>query len=156
MIELEIPGRGNYKIKYLVSDVNGTLALDGVLLPQVAARLQGLRDRVEIFLVTANTHANQTHINSQLGLQATILQKGNEAEQKKDFVNSLGAESVIAVGQGANDSLMLAAAAIGIAVLSCEGLSRETFQSADLVMPDIYSALDVINKPLRLVATLRR
>ena len=32
MIELNIPGRGLIQLKHLVSDVNGTLALDGQLL----------------------------------------------------------------------------------------------------------------------------
>ncbi len=156
MIELDIPGKGNYKIKYLVCDVNGTLALDGVLLPNVGMNLQRLSDRLEIYMVTANTYGKQSFIDGQVGISAKIIQKGNEAEQKKEFVRQLGAESVIAVGQGANDAMMLQEAAIGIAIVSQEGLSVEALNCADLILPDIDSALTLLVNPLRLVATLRK
>jgi soluble P-type ATPase len=51
---------------------------------------------------------------------------------------------------------MLAAAAIGVAVMSKEGLAVETMQAADLLMPDITSTLELLEKPLRMVASLRR
>ena len=54
---------------------------------------------------------------------AIRIKKGNEAQQKMDYVTHLGAENVIALGQGANDAKMLKEAAIGIAVMSLEGLA---------------------------------
>ena len=50
---------------------------------------------------------------------------------------------------------MLSSAALGIEVLSREGLAVQTLQAADLVAPDILSALELLEKPLRIVATLR-
>jgi soluble P-type ATPase len=47
-------------------------------------------------------------------------------------------------------------APIGIAVLSQEGLSRAALQAADLLVPDIMSALELLERPLRMVASLRR
>ena len=92
----------------------------------------------------------------QLGLRAVRLQPGGEAEQKADYVRTLGAEHVIAIGQGANDAAMLKTAAIGIAVLGDEGLAVEALVSADLVAASIYDALNLLEFPTRLVATLRR
>ena len=60
------------------------------------------------------------------------------------------------MGQGANDAGMLSAAAIGIATLSPEGLAVETLQAADLVVGDILAAFELLEKPMRLVATLRK
>jgi len=71
-------------------------------------------------------------------------------------VNDLGVENVIAIGQGANDAAMLKAAAIGVGLLSAEGIAVETLLSADIIVPDIYAALNLIEKPLRIVATLRK
>lgn len=156
MIELFVPGRGPIKLNHLVCDVNGTLAFDGKLVDGVLRSLRVLRDRLEIHLVTANTHGTQSQIDFQLDLQAHILEPGNEAEQKAAFVESLGADQVVAVGQGANDALMLRDAAIGICILSREGASLETLLAADVVVPDILSALEMLEKPLRLVATLRK
>lgn len=156
MIELSVPGRGTIKLSHLVCDVNGTLALDGKLVDGVIRNLRVLRDRFEIHLLTANTHGTQSQIDFQLELQAHILQPGNEAEQKAAFVESLGASQVVAVGQGANDALMLRAAAIGICILSREGASTDTLLAADVVVPDILSAFELLEKPLRLIATLRK
>ncbi len=80
---------------------------------------------------------------------------GNEAQQKADYVNRLGAAGVAAIGQGANDALMLQAAGLGICVASREGVAVSALLAADILAPDIYSALELLEKPLRIVATLR-
>lgn len=156
MIELMIPGKGNIELEYLVSDVNGTLAIDGMLINGVSSAIKNLRDRLEVHLLTADTHGRQALIDSQLNLSAVRIQPGNEAEQKAEFVERLGAEHVIAFGQGANDALMLKKAAIGVCILSAEGAAAETLLAADIIAPDILTALELLEKPLRLVATLRK
>lgn len=156
MIELTIPGRGTLRLEHLVSDVNGTLAVDGQLLDGVAKRIGSLRDRLQIHLLTADTHGGQAVIDQQLNLTAQRMKPGDEAAQKAGYVRGLGAESVVAIGQGANDAEMLEAAALGICVSSAEGIAVETLLAADLLMPDIQSALDLFDKPLRLIASLRR
>ena len=75
--------------------------------------------------------------------------------QAPRLVERLGAERVVAVGNGANDAGMLQAAALGIAVLGPEGLAGEAWQAADVVA-GIHQALDLLLHPRRLVATLRR
>jgi P-type E1-E2 ATPase len=156
MIELDIPGRGVLQLSHLVLDVNGTIALDGQLLDGMKKRLSTLRDRLEIHLLTADTHGRQAEIDRQLGLQAVRIAPGDESAQKADYVRRLGAEGVAAVGQGANDAGMLAAAGLGICVLSAEGAAAEALLAADLVAPDIFAALDLFDKPLRIVASLRK
>jgi len=156
VIEINIPGRGLIQLRYLVSDVNGTLALDGQLLDGVPKNLLALSDRLKLHLLTADTHGRQAQIDEQLGLQAMRIPQGGEAEAKAAYVHELGAESVIALGQGANDSGMLRAAAIGIAVASVEGLAIESLTSADVVVPNINTAFELLEHPKRLVATLRR
>lgn len=156
MIELNIPGRGALQLEHLVCDVNGTLAVDGRLLDGMVRQLTGLRDRLTLHLVTADTLGKQVVIDRQLNLQSVRVLPGDEQSQKSEFVRSLGQERVIAIGQGANDAAMLQAAALGIAVLSQEGLAIETLLAADILVPDIYAALELIEKPLRIVASLRK
>ena len=156
MIELKIPGRGELRLQHLVSDVNGTLAVDGVLIDGLSKRIAQLRDRLSVHLLTADTHGRQAVIDEQLNLSAVRVQPGNEAAQKADYVRNLGAESVIAIGQGANDSEMLKAAGLGICVMSSEGVAVETLLAADLVVPDILTALDLLDNPVRILATLRK
>jgi P-type E1-E2 ATPase len=156
MIELNIPGHGIIKLDYLVCDVNGTLALDGTLLDGVARALHQLQDRLKVHLVTADTHGRQNQIDQILSLQSTRLTSGDEAAQKAAFVRNLGAVRVAAIGQGLNDCQMLKTAAIGIAVLSKEGLAVQTFQAADLVVADILTAFELFERPMRIVASLRK
>jgi len=156
MIELNIPGRDAIIIQHLVCDVNGTLAIDGVLQPGVVERFKQLGDRLSIHLLTADTHGRQPELDSQLGLRAQRVTPGSEVEQKAAYVRQLGAHQVIAIGQGANDAGMLKEAALGICVLSMEGLAIETLQAADLLLPDILSALDLLDHPARIIASLRR
>ncbi len=156
MIELNIPGRGLIQLKHLVSDVNGTLALDGQLLDGVSKALLALSDLLQLHLLTADTHGRQAQIDERLGLQAVRITPGGEAEAKAAYVHELGAENVVALGQGANDAGMLHEAAIGIAVASIEGLAIESLTSADVVVPDIIAAFELLEHPTRLVATLRR
>jgi len=156
MIELTIPGREPLRIQHLVTDVNGTLAVDGVLIDGLTKRINALRDRLEIHMLTADTHGRQTSIDEQLNLKATCVQPGGEAGAKAEFVRSLDAATVVAIGQGANDAGMLKAAALGICVMSQEGVAVETLVSADLLVPDIFSALDLLDKPLRIVASMRK
>jgi P-type E1-E2 ATPase len=156
VIELNIPGRDLIQLNHLVSDVNGTLALDGQLLDGAPEALLALGDRLQLHLLTADTHGRQAQIDERLGFQAVRIPPGGEAKAKAAYVHELGAESVVALGQGANDAAMLREAAIGIAVASVEGLAIESLNSADVVVPDIIAAFELLEHPTRLVATLRR
>ena len=156
MIELNVPGKGVLLLDHLVSDVNGTLAVDGQLIDGVARALGALHDRLSLHLLTADTFGRQAEIDRALGLQAVHIPPGDEAEAKAAYVRSLGSEHVISIGQGANDAGMLREAGLGICVLSPEGLAVEALTAADIIAPNILEALALLEHPLRLVACLRR
>jgi P-type E1-E2 ATPase len=156
MIELDVPGRGLIRLEHLVSDVNGTLAVDGRLIEGVVSRFRGLADRLELHLLTADTHGRQESIDQLLGLTAVRVPDESGGQAKSEYVEQLDPEGVVALGQGANDALMLEAAAIGIAVMSPEGMSAQALTAADVIVPDILSALALLERPMRLVATLRQ
>jgi P-type E1-E2 ATPase len=156
MIELNIPGKGVLRLEHLVCDVNGTLAIDGSLIDGVKRALATLKDRLHINLITADTYSQQYLIDQALGLQAVRLKPGSEIDQKAEFVRQLGKECVVAIGQGANDSGMLNEAALGICILSPEGLAVSSLMAADILVPDLMTAFDLLKKPLRIIATLRK
>ena len=156
MIELAIPGRETFRLEHLVLDVNGTLALDGILLPGVTERLATLRQALALHLLTADTHGAQQRINQALRLEGRRLDPAAAgAEQKAAYVRTLGADRVVAIGNGVNDVGMLRDAALGIAVLGPEGMALVALQAADVVTRSIADALDLLSNPKRLVATLR-
>ena len=152
MIDFPVPGRGRFRLEHLVLDLNGTLALDGELVAGVPERLRTLQDRLSVHLLTADTFGRLAQIEPVLGFPATRISTSNE---KTMYVRALDPQSVVAVGNGANDAGMLSEACLGIVVLGPEGLALHAMEAADVVVPDINSALDLLLNPKRLVATLR-
>jgi P-type E1-E2 ATPase len=157
MIELAVPGFGALRLTHLLLDVNGTVAFDGEPLPGVAERIVALRSSLDVRVLSADTFGRLDALAASLKVPATRLRAGEpETAQKAAIARGLGAEHVVAIGNGANDAEMLATAAVGIAVLGPEGLATPALVAADLVVPSIEAALDLLLKPRRLVATLRR
>jgi soluble P-type ATPase len=61
----------------------------------------------------------------------------------------------VAIGNGRNDRLMLAAAVLGIGVVGGEGLAGEALRASGIVVRHIADALELLPEPRRLIATLR-
>ncbi|HEY3108335.1 MAG TPA: ATPase P [Chloroflexota bacterium] len=157
MIELEIPGWRRLRLEHLLLDVNGTIARDGELLAGVADRVAALRQLLAVRVLSADTFGRLDEQARALRIPALRLRAGEpEGGQKAAVVRGLGPAGVVAIGNGANDAEMLAAAAVGIAVLGPEGLASRALASADVVVSSIEDGLDLLLRPRRLVATLRR
>jgi P-type E1-E2 ATPase len=157
MIEIAVPGRGTHRLNHVVFDANGTLSLDGRLLPGVAERITQLRQVLAVHLLSADTHGKLDEVAAELGIVGTRLHPGDsEVEQKAAYVRALGADSVVAIGNGANDVGMLREAGLGIVVLGSEGTAVEALQAAGVAASTIEVAIDLLLHPKRLVATLRR
>lgn len=155
MIKIYILGWGQVTLKHLVSDINGTLSIDGTLNEDAVKAFLQLKNRLELHLVTGNIHGNIEYINRKLNINAYCIPKGQEKEAKAAYVRKLGGEYVVAIGQGENDAYMLKQAKIGICILSPEGSSVRAMLSADVLASDVLSALDLLENPSRLEATLR-
>lgn len=155
MIAIDIPDFGRLSLAHIVLDYNGTLAVDGVPVDGVKAALEALSRDLDVHVLTADTFGR---VNQEMGggfCTVTVLGKDAQDRAKADYVRQLGAGGVVALGNGRNDRLMLAAAALGIAVILEEGASALTLQAADVVCKDILAALSLLKHPQRLVATLR-
>lgn len=155
MEEITIPGYKTLQLSQLVLDFNGTLACDGRLLEGVAERLNVLAPEMKIHVVTADTFGTVRQQLAEIPCDVVVLPVENQDIAKRNFVGQLDADATVAVGNGRNDRLMLKAAALGIAVVQEEGAAAETVIAADIVCPDILSALDLLDHPKRLIATLR-
>jgi len=155
MLILEIPGREPCAIEHLVLDYNGTLALDGWLLPGVAQSLQNLSDQLAIHVLTADTFGFCASELRGLPLTLSVIPSAQQDEHKKTYVEVLGAHSCVCIGNGRNDCSMLECAAVGIAVVQQECAAAATLRCADIIAPDILSALGLLQNPRRLAATLR-
>lgn len=155
MIEIKIPGYKTLRLKHLVLDHNGTLAVDGVLVAGVKEGLDRLSAHMEIHVLTADTFGKAESELKGVPCKLSILPIDNQDIGKLEYVKKLGADHTVCIGNGRNDRLMLKAAGLGISVILAEGAAAETLTSADVVCKDILSALELLSNPLRLTATLR-
>ncbi len=144
--------RGTLELLHAVFDINGTLAVDGLPIPGTVDYLKQLSLSLSIYLLTAGTHGNLDMLRNVFSFPLRQIQTG---EDKVRFVQELGASGVVAFGNGANDAAMLEAAALGIAVLSEEGVAIQTLQAADVLAHGPLNAIDLLLQPKRLIATLR-
>ena len=151
-INLELRGGESKSFTDLVLDYTGTLSLDGTLLPGVAQRLERLAKNVRITVLTADTFGKAKGQLAGLPVDVHIVSTGQD---KAQMVKNLGAERVIAIGNGRNDMPMMAIAGLKIAVIGPEGASAELLLVADVVVSNILDAMDLLTNPLRLKATLR-
>lgn len=156
MIEIDVPGYKALQLQHLVLDVNGTIAKDGQLIEGTKELLAELGAQLQVHMITADTHGRQEAVNRHLNLIAVRIPVQKQAEAKLNYIETLGAGTVAAIGNGANDAAMLEHAALGIAVLGPEGAAGITLQKAQVVVCDIRSALELLLYPKRLIATLRR
>jgi len=152
MLVFTLPDGEEYRLLHLCLDLNGTLALDGVLRDGVAEQVVRLAQKLTVHLLTAGTHGGVAAVESAIKVRAVPIARGAE---KALYVERLGGAQVVAIGNGRNDAEMLRAARLGIAVLGPEGLALAALRAADIVAPDPLSALSLLEHPKRLVATLR-
>ena len=155
MIEINIPGDRVLQLKHIVLDYNGTIARDGNLIPGVKQNLIALADKLHIHILTADTFGNVRRGLKGIKCHLSIIAPEAQDIGKLDYVKKLGAENTVCVGNGRNDQLMLKEAALGIGVILKEGAAAATLSAADVVCTNIVSALELLDNPLRLIATLR-
>jgi soluble P-type ATPase len=156
MIKINIPGtEENLEISHLVLDFNGTLALDGKIKPGVGELLTELSRQLQVHIVTAGTFGGMENEIQNIPCILKILAGNGQTEQKARYVEELGAEYTVCIGNGRNDRAMLACAALGILVVQEEGAAAASLLEADILCRDIAEALQLLLHPLRLTATLR-
>ena len=155
MITVDVPGFRELRLEHLVLDYNGTIAEDGRLLLGVAESIIALAKTIRIHIVTADTFGLAAEHLAGLPVELTIISGVAQADRKLEFVKSLNADLVVAIGNGRNDRQMLEAAAVGIALIQREGGAVEAIKSADVIATDIRDALGLLQQPKRLIATLR-
>lgn len=154
-MQVYIPGQGDIEINYLVLDFNGTIALDGLLLPNVRERLTELAKWVKIYVLTADSNGSATRECKGLPVDLHVIGKDDQREQKRSFVQEIGL-GVAVLGNGVNDELMFRQANLSIAVIGKEGCATVTIMASHIVVNEVIDGLDLLLKHHRLIPTLRK
>jgi soluble P-type ATPase len=155
MLEINVPGFGMVRLEYLITDFSGTLSVDGKLLPGVREQLNALAQLLTVHIVTADTFGTVQREVKGIQGELKLLSLDDQDIQKEEYVKKLGADHVVAVGNGNNDRRMLRAARLGIAVIEGEGASSQAVMAATIVVRNIADAFNLLLNPTRCKATLR-
>ncbi len=155
MITIDIPGWGNMKIENIVLDLNGTIATDGEIPPEVKEKIKLLSEKVKIYILTADTQGTDSDEIKDMNVGMVKMPEERSKKGKFEFLKTLDVKRTVAIGNGNNDQLILKEAALGIGVLGEEGLSASAMKNSDIIVKNISDALDLFLKPKRLIATLR-
>ena len=154
MLTIQIPGREAFPISHLVLDYNGTIALDGEIIPGLQERLEKLCKDLEICVITADTHGTAAKKCAGLPLQVLTFPTTEVGKIKAAEVCRMEG-GVVTIGNGFNDIQMSDAADLSICVIGREGCCGALLAHTDVVVTSIEDALDLLLKSGRLRATLR-
>lgn len=136
-------------------DLNGTVAVDGIIPPEVSERIALLSKKVRIVMASVDTRNNAAALAADLGIDFRLVVYSDEREGKAAILRSHGAGGTAAMGNGFNDSFMLKEAALGICVLGTEGASPASLMASQIVVPSARDGFDLLLCPERLSAGLR-
>ncbi len=146
----------------ILLDLNGTIATDGKIKEGIKERLSMLKEKAEIYILSADTFGTLDDIANDLNVKGMRVDKeryGSEKIAKLKILENLKKENpnkkIIAIGNGNNDELLLKNADLGICVIGDEGAWTKTLLSSDIVVKDIIDALDLLLKENRMKATIR-
>lgn len=155
MLTIKVPGYKQFNLEHLVLDYNGTLACDGKPKDGLRQRMDILSESLKIHVLTADTFGSVNRELSGYPCEIFVLPKDDQGSGKFEYIQKLGLNSTVCIGNGRNDHLMIKWADLGIAVCQEEGIATQTLFCSDIVCPDILTALDLLIHPLRLVSALR-
>ena len=155
MIQIDIPEFGILTLAHFVTDYSGTLSEDGRVLPEVREKLNALAGELKVHVLTSDTFGMAKKELEGVNCTLHVLEGEGHTLQKERYVLSLGADSVVALGNGNNDAKMLRAAKVGIVVCLKEGCSVEALKAAKILVRSPIDAIDLLLNPKRLTATLR-
>lgn len=153
---IEIPNFKTLDIQHIICDYNGTIAKDGMVLPEIKALFERLSKVYILHVITADTFGS---VHTQLegyDVNIKVLSTDYHTEEKAAYITQLGKDTCVAIGNGNNDAAMLSLASIGIAVMGDEGCAKDALMGSDVICKNIDEAFSLIIQSKRLIATLRR
>jgi soluble P-type ATPase len=155
MITVNIPGYAELTISDVIFDYNGTLAVDGILIPGVDKLLTALAQKIKIHVVTGDSLGTAKKELSGIPCEVYIVPPLKQGLAKQHYLRQLNAKNTVAIGNGRNDQQVMRESAIGILILGTEGAAVESLKEADIFVASIFDAINLLEHPGRLLSTLR-
>lgn len=154
-MKIDIPSKESFELKNIVFDYNGTIAIDGKLIKGVSESIDELANYFDFYVITADTYGSVQNELKNTNCKVITITKENQDKQKLEFIKSLDSKTVLSVGNGRNDMLMLKESVLGIAILQDEGLCTQTLLNSDILVKSIFDVFSLLKDKNRLIATMR-
>lgn len=152
---INIPYYKELQLSHIVLDYNGTIAKDGVLKDEVKILLPLLCNTYTVHVITADTFGSVKAQMQDFDVTVKILQTDNHTAENAAYIDSLGKDNCVALGNGNNDTQMLKNAILGLAIIGYEGCATPTLLASDISFTSIQDALELVLSQKRMIATLR-
>lgn len=156
MKDITIPHFKTLRLRHVVCDYNGTLAKDGILIPEAGEMLKSLCETCNVHVVTSDTFGIVKEQLEGFDVTIRVLESDNHTLEKAAYLDELVAKHCVAIGNGNNDSMMLKDAALGIAIMGDEGCAMSAVMNAEILCRSITDALGLLMNEKRMIATLRK
>ena len=155
MKTVTIPGWGSIEIKNVVLDLNGTITESGEPIPGILDYLQTLSNKgFEVYILSGDTRGILREKFEHISAVHTV--SAETAGAKKAFVESIGPEVTVCIGNGNIDIGMFKISGLSICTIQAEGASANALLHTDIVVTHVRQAIDIILDSKKLIATLRR
>lgn len=154
-MKIDIPSKESFELKNIVFDYNGTIAIDGKLIKGVSESIDEFSSLFDFYVITADTYGSVQNELKNTNCKVITITKENQDKQKLEFIKSLDSKTVLSVGNGRNDTLMLKESVLGIAILQDEGLCTQTLLNSDILVKSIFDVFALLKDKNRLIATMR-
>jgi soluble P-type ATPase len=151
---IDIPGFGPLELENVVLDLNGTLTEAGDFIPGVLDYLEALRaEEFKIYVLSGDTRGSLKQTFELSADIEAVLTK--TAEDKRRFVESIGPQRTVCIGNGNIDVEMFKVAKLSICTLQAEGAAPRAMLEADIIVTHIKHAFEILLDADKLIATLR-
>jgi soluble P-type ATPase len=156
MINIEVPGKCLYSIENVVFDYNGTIAVNGIISSSIKDKISILCEMANVYVLTADTYGSAVKECEELNVKLMTFPKNDAGDYKAKFVSDLGINNTICFGNGYNDIKMFEVSLISVAVLGDEGMCAKLINVSDILVKSIEDGINLLLKPNRFIAALRR
>lgn len=154
-MHIQIPGFKEIHAMNLLLDFNGTIAMDGKISEEIREIMKKLSREYTIYVLTADTNGSAAKELEDMPVLLRTFPSAEAAAEKVRVLRELGEDNCIAIGNGRNDMPMCELAALSIAVVGREGTCSKLLSVTDIFVQTITDALELLQNPNRVIATLR-
>ena len=152
-MKIEIPKGKTIEINTIVLDLNGTLAVKGIVSEQTKKLIHKLKElNYRIVLISGDIRGNAKIISDKL---ETELFLGATSQEKAEQMQQFDKETTASIGNARIDIGTFENSKISIATMQAEGIHTGILNYVDVIVPTIEDALSLFIDIKSLAGTLR-